>query len=140
VTLYLVDKSAFEQQRHSNAADDTLRALANENALATCEIVALELLYSARGVADYEQRWADLQVLPWLHVTKAVMTRALTTQRLLAALGQHRRPIPDLVIAAAAAEHDATVLHYDRDFDLIVAATGQPTRWIVPPGTGHGQR
>ena len=23
-TLYLVDKSAFEQQRHSNAADDTL--------------------------------------------------------------------------------------------------------------------
>ena len=28
----------------------------------------------------------------------------------------------------------------DRDFDLIAAATGQPTRWIVPPGTSHGQR
>jgi predicted nuclease of predicted toxin-antitoxin system len=42
--------------------------------------------------------------------------------------------LPDLVIAAAAAEHDATVLHYDRDFDLIAAVTGQPTRWIVPPG------
>ena len=138
--LYLVDKSAFEQQRHSSAADDTLRALARENALATCEIVALEMLYSARSLADYEQRWADLQALPWLPVTQAVMTRALGTQRLLAARGQHRRPIPDLVIAAAAAEHDATVLHYDRDFDLIAAVTGQRTRWIIPPGTSHGQR
>jgi predicted nucleic acid-binding protein len=140
VRLYLVDKSAFEQQRHSSAADDMLRALASQNALATCEIVALELLYSARGVVDYEQRWADLQALPWLHLTEAVMTRALGTQRLLAARGQHRRPIPDLVIAAAAVEHDATVLHYDRDFDLIAAVTGQPARWIVPSGTGHGQR
>ena len=139
MTLFLVDKSAFEQQRHSGAADDTLRALAAENKLATCEIVALELLYSAPGVADYEQRWADLQALPGLHVTKAVMTRALTTQRLLAARGQHRRPIPDLVIAAAAAEYDATVLHYDGDFDLIAAVTGQPTRWIIPSGTGHRQ-
>lgn len=136
MTLYLVDKSAFEQQRHSVAADETLRALATENRLATCEIVALELLYSARGVADYEQKWVDLQALPWLHVTQAVMTRAVTTQRLLAARGQHRRPLPDLIIAAAAAEHDATVLHYDNDFDLIAAVTGQPTRWIVAPRTG----
>lgn len=90
-------------------------------------------------VADYEQRWADLQALPWLQVTKAVMARALTTQRLLAARGQHRRPIPDLVIAAAAAEYDATVLHYGGDFDLIAAVTDQPTRWIIPSGTGHGQ-
>lgn len=138
--LYLVDKSAFQQQRHSAAADEMLRALASENGLATCEIVALELLYSARSSADYEQRWADLQTLPWLHVTEAVMGRALSTQRLLAARGQHRRPIPDLVIAAAAAEHDMTVLHYDHDFDLIAAVTRQPTRWILPPGTGHGRR
>ena len=48
-----------------------MRALATENRLATCEIVALELLYSARGVADYEQRWVDRQGLPWLHVTQA---------------------------------------------------------------------
>jgi hypothetical protein len=31
-------------------------------------------------------------------------------------------------------------MHYDRDFDLIAAVTGQPTRWIINPGTGHGQR
>ncbi len=27
------------------------------------------------------------------------------------------------------------ILHYDRDFDTIARYTGQPARWIVPPGT-----
>lgn len=27
---------------------------------------------------------------------------------------------------------------YDRDFDRIAAVTGQPTQWIVPPGSGSG--
>jgi predicted nucleic acid-binding protein len=49
VTLYLVDKSAFEQQRHHEQAAETLTALAADNRLATCEIIALELLYSTRG-------------------------------------------------------------------------------------------
>ncbi len=55
-----------------------------------------------------------------------------------AAFGQHRRPIPDLLVVATALEHDATVLHYDHDFDLIADATGVSARWIIPAGTGHG--
>lgn len=137
--MFLADKSAYEQQRHSPAADETLRALAADGALAVCEIVALELLYSARNGEDYEQRFVALHSLPWLHVTTAVMARALVIQRELARRGQHRRPLPDLIVAATAAEHEATVLHYDRDFDLIAEVTGQPTRWILPRGTGHGQ-
>jgi predicted nucleic acid-binding protein len=140
MTLYLADKSAYEQQRHSTAADETLRALAADGALAICEIVALELLYSARGRGDYEQRWTDMESMPWLAVTHAVMTRAFGVQRQLAGRGQHRRPLPDLILAATAAEHGATVLHYDQDFDLIAAVTGQPTRWVIPRGSGHGQR
>lgn len=139
MTVHLADKSAYEQQRHSDAADEILRALAADGALAICEIVALELLYSARSRDDYEQRWADMQTLPWLAVTHAVMTRALSVQRQLAGRGQHCRPLPDLIVAATAAEHDATVLHYDRDFDLIAAVTGQPTRWVIPRGSGHGR-
>jgi hypothetical protein len=27
------------------------------------------------------------------------------------------------------------LLHYDRDFDLIAAITGQPAEWIVPAGS-----
>jgi predicted nucleic acid-binding protein len=135
---YLADKSAFEQQRHSEAADGLLKALATEGALCMTEIVALELLYSARNRADYDTRWHGLETLPWLHLTADVSARVLQIQRLLARRGTHRRPIPDLLVAATALEHDATVLHYDRDFDLIAEITDLSARWIIPPGTGHG--
>ncbi len=138
LSKHLADKSAFEQQRHSEAAAGLLRALTADGALYMTEIVALELLYSARNPDDYETRWDDLGALPWLRLTEAVAVRALDIQHQLAGLGQHRRPIPDLLIAATALEHDATVLHYDHDFDLIAEATGLSARWIIPPGTGHG--
>lgn len=135
---YLADKSAFEQQRHSEAADGLLKALAADGALFMTEIVALELLYSARNRADYDSRWDGLMTLPWLHLTAAVSARALTIQGQLARRGQHRRPIPDLLVAATAVEHEATVLHYDRDFDLIAEVTDLSARWIIPSGPGHG--
>lgn len=138
VGRYLADKSAFEQQRHSDAAAGLLSALGADGALFMTEIVALELLYSARSSDDYDARREDLLSLPWFHFTQAVAARALTIQRELAGRGQHRRPIPDLLVAATALEHDAVVLHYDRDFDLIAEVTGLSARWIIPAGTGHG--
>jgi predicted nucleic acid-binding protein len=48
-------------------------------------------------------------------------------QALLADRGQHRAPsIPDLLIASTAELNNLTVLHFDKDFDLIAAITGQP--------------
>jgi hypothetical protein len=41
--------------------------------------------------------------------------------------------VVDLVVAAVASHHGATLLHYDRDFDAIAEITGQPTEWVVPP-------
>ncbi len=138
VGRFLADKSAFEQQRHSEAAAGLLEALAAEGALYMTEVVALELLYSARNRADYESRRSDLSNFPWLHVTQAVATQALDVQHRLAEVGHHRVPIPDVLIAATALQHDATVLHYDHDFDVIAEAAGLSARWIIPPGTGHG--
>jgi predicted nucleic acid-binding protein len=138
VAKHLADKSAFEQQRYSDAADGILKALAVEGALHMTEIVALELLYSARSRVDYEARWDGLGSLPWLHLDEAAAGQALDLQRRLAERGQHRRPIPDLLIAATAIVHEATVLHYDRDFDLISEVSDLSARWIIPPGTGHG--
>lgn len=43
--------------------------------------------------------------------------------------------IPDLLIAAVAHRHRVTVLHDDRDFDVVGAVTGQPMVWVVPPGS-----
>ncbi|MEP6481497.1 MAG: PIN domain nuclease [Rhodoglobus sp.] len=138
MTLYLADKSAYEQQRYSTEADVTMTALVRESQLATCDVVALELLYSTRGPADYAIRERGLRTLAWLPMGAEVGRVALDIQRKLVRKGQHRRPIMDLMIAATALVHDAVVLHYDRDFDLIAAETGQPSLWIVPRGTGHG--
>lgn len=101
------------------------------------EIVALEMLYSAR-TTDYEARRTDLLSLPWLHLTEAVAQCALDLQRRLASTSTHRRPIPDLIVAATAIEHGATLLHYDKDFDLIAEVSELSARWIIPQGTGHG--
>ena len=64
------------------------------------------------------------------------MDRTLEVQRLLAQHRGHghRRPIPDLIIAATAELHDAGVLHVDRDYDLIAGVTGQPMRRLLDPG------
>jgi predicted nucleic acid-binding protein len=115
-----------------------LRALAADGALVMTEIVALELLYSARSRSDYDTRWDGLTTLPWIHLTADVSARALDIQRRLARRGTHRRPIPDLLVAATAIEHGASVLHYDRDFDLTAEVTDLSARWIIPVGTGHG--
>ncbi len=46
---------------------------------------------------------------------------------MLADRGQHRAPsLPDLIIAAAAELARLTVLHLDKDFDVIATVTGQP--------------
>jgi predicted nucleic acid-binding protein len=136
LSLVLADKSALVQHRHE-AARSELRRLAGRGLLSICEMVALELLYSARSRDDYAEQRADLGLYHWLPVGTKVMRRALEVQALLARRGQHRRSIPDLIIAATAELHGAEVLHYDRDFELIAEVTGQPVRWILPRGTGH---
>jgi len=59
----------------------------------------------------------------------------MQVQRLLAETSQRARKIPDLLVAAAAEELEAVVLHYDADFDRIAAVTGQRCRWVAPSGT-----
>lgn len=50
-------------------------------------------------------------------------------------MGLRGRKVPDLLIAATALRMELTVLHYDRDFDVIAEITGQPARWVVDRGT-----
>jgi predicted nucleic acid-binding protein len=71
-----------------------------------------------------------------MDTTAAAMDRALAVDRMLAEHRQHRHfPLPDLIIAATAEEHGATVLHYDADYDRIAAVTGQPVEWVAPRGS-----
>ena len=64
---------------------------------------------------------------PIEHLTPAAEDRALEVQLALADRGHHRGPsIPDLLIAATAELSRLTVLHVDRDFEMIAEITGQP--------------
>lgn len=58
----------------------------------------------------------------------------LATQRALVDTSRHRSvKIPDLIVAAVAQRHGATVLRYD----AIAEITGQPVRWLLPQGRLH---
>lgn len=43
--------------------------------------------------------------------------------------------LPDLIIAATAELHQATVLHYDAGYDHIARITGQAVEWVAPKGS-----
>lgn len=72
----------------------------------------------------------------WMDVTAAAMDRAIAVHRELAAQSQHRHfRLPDLIIAATAEDHGATVLYYDADYDRIAEVTGQPVEWVAVKGS-----
>jgi predicted nucleic acid-binding protein len=135
LATYLVDKSALARLAHQEVADVLLR-LVRAGLTATTGIVSLEMLYSARNLADRDRIQAGLSAHEWLYTDDQDLTRALEVQRQLTAIGKHRAvPLPDLLIAAIAERHRVTVLHYDADFDLIATITNQPTQWIAPRGS-----
>ena len=131
---YLADKSALARFPVPAVAA-RLRPLLEEGHLATCAIVDLEVLYSSRNLADYEEILEDRRSLDAAPITPAVMAIAIDLQHELARRGQHRVPIPDLVISAAAVETGLIVLHYDSDFERIAAAGGAAHEWVVPQGS-----
>ncbi len=134
VTRYLVDKSAWARMPQPAVAA-RLTPLIRSDRVVTCGMSELELLYSARNHPDHEATRARRALAyPWAPIDDGVFRRAIEVQGELAKRGQHRLPLPDLLIAAAAEAAGATLLHYDADFDRIAAVTGQPTEWVVPRG------
>jgi len=109
-----------------------------EGEIATCDMVRLELLHSARNLDEFRLTRDDLDYLPDCPIAPPQWRRALDVYEALADKGgKHQRSVkhPDLLIAAAAEAAGLVVLHYDEDFDRIAAVTGQPTRWLAPRGT-----
>ncbi len=70
--------------------------------------------------------------MPIEYQTPAIEDRAVEVQTPLADLGRHRAPsVPDLIVAATAELAGLTVVHLDKDFDLIAEVTGQPTERLA---------
>jgi len=128
VTNWLIDKSALVRlAASSNAAEWAARIQRGVVRITT--VTRLEVGYSARAGADLRASLGrpPLAAMPVEYLTPAIEDRAVEVLTLLADRGQHRAPsIPDLLIAAAAELADLTVLHVDKDFEIIAAITGQP--------------
>jgi predicted nucleic acid-binding protein len=101
-----------------------------------CGIIELEVRYSARSHAEYEQVSRDRRLgYESFPMPDEVWERALEVQHALSERG-HLRAVkfPDLLIAATGERHGLVVIHYDHDYDLIADITGQPTEWVAAPG------
>lgn len=101
-----------------------------------CDLVILELTRlapnegRAREIAD---RLAAFEAIP---MPNKLWFQARRTQLALAANGDHRRvPPPDLLLASAAEEAGVALVHYDRDYERIAAASTLRHQWLVPDGT-----
>ncbi len=135
LATHLADTSVLIRLHHDDVAVRA-ESMFISGRIATCAIVDLELLHYARAGNEHEQIRRERQFIPHTPITEAGMERAVDVQGLLAAHGQHRDiPIRDLMIAATAEQAGLVLLHYHPPFDIIAAVTGQPTEWVVPPGS-----
>lgn len=128
MTTWLIDKSVLV--RLAASPDAAAWAGRIERGLVRITTVTrLEIGYSALSGPDLQAglRQPPVSAMPVEYLTPAIEDRAAEVLTLLADRGQHRAPsIPDLLIAATAELAGLTVLHCDKDFDLIAAVTGQP--------------
>ena len=135
MATHLADTSALARLHHDDVAARVTPMFIGGR-IATCAVVDLEVLVSARNAAEHEEMRFERQLLPRAPITEPVLDRALEVQGELAVIGRHRGvSTSDLLIAAAAEGAGLTLLHYDGDFDRIAEVTGQPMEWVVPRGT-----
>lgn len=133
VTAWLIDKSALVRLAVSPHAAEWASRI-GRGLVRISTVTRLEVGFSARSAADLEQSRSEppLSSMPTEYLTPAVEDRSVDVQRALAGIGQHRAPsIPDLLIAATAELCGLTVLHVDKDFDLIAEITRQPVERLA---------
>jgi hypothetical protein len=130
--LYLIDTSGLFrilQSELRKAWSDHLAA----GVIATCPVVELEFLFSARSLADrLEKRQLLRDLLGWVPMPERAYERAAEIQQMLTEAGTHRSAGPvDLLIAATAERERLTVLCDDRDYQTIARVTGQPVKLVT---------
>lgn len=129
VNDWLIDKSALVRLGNSRDAREWASRI-ERGLVRITTLTRLEVGYSARTAAEARSVFdrPPISMMPVEYLTPAIEDRALEVQQLLANRGHHRAPsIPDLLIAATAELAGLSVLHVDKDFDLIAELTGQPS-------------
>lgn len=133
MTNWLIDKSALVRLAASPDAGQWAGRI-ERGLVRITTVTRLETGYSARSGPDLRAglQQPPLSSMPVEYLTPAIEDRAVEVLALLADRGQHRAPsIPDLIIAATAELADLTVLHLNKDFDIIAQITGQPMEHLT---------
>lgn len=128
MTAWLIDRSAIARLHLASNAPEWVTRI-ERGLVRICTVTRLEVGYSARSAPDHRSLLTGppLASMPVEYLTPSIEDRAVELQSVLALRGQHRAPsIPDLIIAATAELSELTVLHLDKDYDLIAEVTGQP--------------
>ncbi len=130
---YLLDTSVAARVGNERVRS-VVRALLLAGEVARTSILDLEIGNQARNSSEWSSLLNAVTPFPLVETNETHIKRALQVQRILAERSQRGRKVPDFLIAAVAEQMDLIVLHYDADFDIIAAATGQQAQWIVPAG------
>jgi predicted nucleic acid-binding protein len=133
VTTWLIDKSALVRLADSPDALEWANRI-ERGLVRISTLTRLEVGFSARSAEDLRAGVArpPLARMPAEHLTPAMEDRAAEVQLVLAERGQHRAAsVPDLLVAATAELGQLTLLHLDKDFELIAQVTGQPVERIA---------
>lgn len=128
MTTWLIDKSALSRL-HLSADDSEWADRIDRGVVRISTVTRLEVGFSARSAQDHRTLTSSppMSSMPVEYLTPRIEDRAIEVQAILAQRGQHRAPsIPDLLIAAGAELAELTILHMDKDFELIADITGQP--------------
>jgi predicted nucleic acid-binding protein len=129
---WLIDKSALVRLCGSVDAEEWVERIGRGLARIT-SVTLLEVGYSARSGPELRgaARRPPLSLMPVEFLTPAAEQRAVEVQMILVDQGRHRAPsVADLLIAAAAERASLTVLHLDKDFEVIAEVTGQPVERV----------
>lgn len=138
--MLLLDHSAWSRlladQAPPHSENDVLDWI-EEGRLAICLPFLLEAGYSTQNAWEHSEEMERLLRFSHFPVDEDVEWAARKAQSDLARIGHHRMPPTDLMIAACAHVAGGGVLHYDRDFDLILERTSLSFEsvWLAEPGS-----
>jgi hypothetical protein len=126
--MILIDTSAWVDYLRGvdGAATAAVRQLITHrhDELVMCEPIAMELLAGAQDGAAVERLERLTEGLPSLAFEAALDFRsAAALHRFARADGETVRSIVDCLIAAVALRHDVTLVHKDRDFEVLARVT-----------------
>jgi predicted nucleic acid-binding protein len=135
--VWLIDKSALVGLGASPDSE-AWRARIERGLVRISTLTVLESGFSARTGADVRATLTQPPIasMPVEYLTPLVEDRAVQVLAALADRVHHRAPsVADLLIAATAELAGLTVLHVDKDFELVADITHQPLERLVVDGS-----